>query len=266
MGFGPYGETENERVRGADLPRSLKASSARAEVSSVKATRGIGGGEPGTVPWLRRWRRRPALVLTIGASLVTGAMLVLIVPTVKGWLSPGGVDCSGANLVVNGSFEDVLSGWTVKLGAPRSVRYDQPGLQPHPPADYLGSSYAVGDASGAAAMLEQEMSLAPCQAGIAAGGKNLYVGGWMGGYLRHEDTIQVSVLFRAAGKTFEGLCTADGPTAAERGGVTKMIETGAGPCPIPSTATSAIFQVRFTSDGTGGESTASFDNAYVKVG
>ena len=178
-------------------------------------------------------------------------------------------NCNHDNLVVNGSFDNGFNGWAVTSGTPRTVTYGQTGFQA-PPADYLGSSYAFGgpggSAAGVAASLEQAVSLAPCQSGVAAGGKVLQYGGWLGGYLGQEDTVELTLHFRAGGRTLDETCTLIGPTAADRGGTTRMLEIGASACPIPPSATAAILQVRFTWDGTGVESDGSYDNAYLYVG
>lgn len=178
--------------------------------------------------------------------------------------------CSSDNLIdATGSFEGGLAGWRVTAGQPRTVTYDQPGTQPHPNADYLGSSYALGgpgSTSGVVASLEQVASLAPCQAGVAAGGKGMNFGGWLGGSGNQGDTVVLVVFFRAGGRALDPTCTLNGPTAADRGGVTTMVEIGAPPCPIPTAATEVGLRILFTSDGSGGGSDGSYDNAYLFVG
>lgn len=201
----------------------------------------------------------------VGVPTPTAAPPKVTQPTIATAGTSSGT-CSGDNLVANNSFENGLTGWTVKLGSPRTVAYGQPGYQAQP-IDYVESSYAYGGpgSSGVVATLEQLVDLSSCQAAIAGGGKVIHFGGWMGGYLGQQDTVNLVIFFRAGGRTLTETCSLNGPTAADRGGATTMLEIGATPCPVPTAATTAIYQIRFTKDAAGGESDGSYDNAYLYV-
>ena len=255
-------------------PSTTVAGVAPSQSPAVTATGDAGVGVPAPAPGLVPDRDGgtgdlpppPGTVGPVPTMTTIGPLPKIPTPTTAP--PPNAATCSHSNLIVNGSFEGGLSSWTVKAGAPRTVAYGTPDYQARP-ADYLGGSYAFGGpgaSAGVSAVIEQVVSLAPCQAGIAAGGKAMNFGGWLGGYRQQQDTVRLVLSYRAGARPLDQACTLLGPTAADRGGATTMIEIGAPLCPIPAAATVAVLEVSFTSDGTGVESDGSYDNAYIYVG
>jgi hypothetical protein len=102
----------------------------------------------------------------------------------------------GPNLIVNGSAEAGLAGWTVATGAMEAAVYGVEGsygMNPNAPSPLVGTHFFGGGLGSASSAIYQTIDISALATVIDAGAARFFLSAWLGGFLAEADVSTVTI-------------------------------------------------------------------------